>query len=155
MTTQSRTFVCPKLHHLASLAASRLWWLNLNHYKKRPVQDCAMTFSTPGMEESGLYCVNHGASRKFQQSPHGDTQSTELSAGPCSSHLCFSMQSDKRKGPGFPHLRHTSLARDVSQETLRNGLIGWGSTRNSLALADVEDVWETVRSGLLQEHISN
>ena len=39
----------------------------LNRYTKRPLQDSAIFFSTPGMEESAFYCANHRVSRNFLQ----------------------------------------------------------------------------------------
>ena len=42
---------------------------NFNRYTKRPLQDSAEFFSTPGMGESAFYCANHSVSCKCQQSP--------------------------------------------------------------------------------------
>ena len=42
---------------------------NFNRYTKRPLQDSAIIFSTPGMGESAFYCANHRVSCKCQQPP--------------------------------------------------------------------------------------
>ena len=40
-----------------------------NRCTKRPLQDSAIIFSTPGMPESAFYCANHRVSCKCQQPP--------------------------------------------------------------------------------------
>ena len=42
---------------------------NFNRYTKRPLQDSAIIFSTPGMGGSAFYCANHRVSCKCQQPP--------------------------------------------------------------------------------------
>ena len=42
---------------------------NFNRYTKRPLQDSAIIFSTPGMGESAFCCANHRVSCKCQQPP--------------------------------------------------------------------------------------
>ena len=41
----------------------------LNRYTKRPLQDSAIIFSTPGIGESAFYCANHRVFCKYQQPP--------------------------------------------------------------------------------------
>ena len=41
----------------------------LNRYTKRPLQDSAIIFSTPGMGVSAFYCANHRVFCKYQQPP--------------------------------------------------------------------------------------
>ena len=54
---------------LPSLRAERLNRGNFNRYTKRPLQDSAIIFSTPGMGGSAFYCANHRVSCKCQQPP--------------------------------------------------------------------------------------
>ena len=42
---------------------------NLNRYTKRPLQDSAIIFSTPGWGNLRFYCANHRVSCKCQQPP--------------------------------------------------------------------------------------
>ena len=58
---------------------------NFNRYTKRPLQDSAIIFSTPGMGESAFFCSNHRVSCKCSNPQDG--KSTDFSAGKC--HLLY------------------------------------------------------------------
>ena len=102
---------------------------NFNRYTKRPLQDSAIIFSTPGKGESAFHCANHRVSCKCQQPPGWKIHRFFRWKMPFAVFRSGSGVSDKNKESPTSGLQSVqSVFLGVSEPMSSESVLQWGST---------------------------